>query len=482
MVHRGSSDGHVIIIDLLPELALSGICEAALDMLTDDSILKLGYSLSNDLRRIVPALQMAAGRVAGELPAPAVSPSGVHEPVHAAHTSDDSEASDSGQSIDDPFSFGVEQDSETTVEDRANSSTHSADVSEDCLGPADVARELDRLGCLEGTIPAADQLFDPHANGLRSADSSQLVKTILLSLKPAADDQSAPVPLVIACVLGQDRRLQLGRCASALGCPRSSLSLIPASELVSVCGFPRGAIGPIGLRSNSMGQAPRVLIDEELMPAELPMCASDTSSVPSARSSNAQAIVSSDLEAALILCGGGRTDLVYPVRPRKLLQALGDRGTVAMIHAEGVRHTHESKISFLPMGQARRRQKKHSEGRSMDKHTEQVTARHALDLQAAVAQMLPLCMRDGKQRRRRDGPVPSPALADTISQVLGFKLDKAMQCSSWSDRPLSEAQLQYAAKDAMVLHSLYERIASGGSRVVLCHCFQSPQARVSFSC
>ena len=43
---------------------------------------------------------------------------------------------------------------------------------------------------------------------------------------------------------------------------------------------------------------------------------------------------------------------------------------------------------------------------------------------------------------RKDGPISSPGLADTVSQLLGFELDKDLQCSSWSDRPLSEAQLQ----------------------------------------
>ena len=32
-------------------------------------------------------------------------------------------------------------------------------------------------------------------------------------------------------------------------------------------------------------------------------------------------------------------------------------------------------------------------------------------------------------------------LADTVLQVLGFRLDKAMQCSAWSDRPLGAVQL-----------------------------------------
>ena len=193
------------------------------------------------------------------------------------------------------------------------------------------------------------------------------------------------------------------------------------------------------------------------MPLELPKCTDDTAAAASADSSGAQTILNSDLEAATILCGGGRIDLVYRVRPRKLLKGLGNRGALAMIHAEGVAQTDDVNPAFQPPGQHGRQQRKHWYG-CTDANAQPIAARHTLDLQAAVGHLLPLRTADGK--KRKDGPMPSPGLADTVFQVLGFKMDKAMQCSSWSDRPLSEAQLYYAAKDAIVLHSLYERIAS----------------------
>jgi hypothetical protein len=45
---------------------------------------------------------------------------------------------------------------------------------------------------------------------------------------------------------------------------------------------------------------------------------------------------SSDLESGAILCGAGAPDLVYAVLPRRLVEALQGRGSVATIHAEGV--------------------------------------------------------------------------------------------------------------------------------------------------
>ena len=364
-------------------------------MLADDTILKLGFSLSNDLRRVVPALRAALAGETEPATTPPSTPAPQPEPEDAIHTSDDSESD--GSASDESHCGGVADNGDETVEAEHESWYQSGELSEaGMLGPEAVASELDRMGCLDGDIPAIDQLFNPKATGSASRYSSRQVKTILLLCTPAPDGPAVPAaaPSVVACVLGQERRLQLGRCASALGCPRSSLSLIPASKLVSICGFPRGAIGPVGLRSNSVGQPPRVLIDEELMPAVLPAFSPDAATT-SAGSSNAQLILSSDLEAATILCGAGRSDLVFRVRPRQLLQALGDRGSAALIHAEGAPQADETTLSFQPMGRRARRKERES---TADTRTEYVVARHALDLQAAVGQMLPLRATDGKQR------------------------------------------------------------------------------------
>ncbi|GFH17154.1 3'-5' exonuclease domain-containing protein [Haematococcus lacustris] len=45
-----------------------------------------------------------------------------------------------------------------------------------------------------------------------------------------------------------------------------------------------------------------------------------------------------------------------------------------------------------------------------------------------------------------------------LMQVLGRPLDKSMQCSDWAARPLTQAQLQYAATDAACLLALHDAL------------------------
>jgi hypothetical protein len=49
-------------------------------------------------------------------------------------------------------------------------------------------------------------------------------------------------------------------------------------------------------------------------------------------------------------------------------------------------------------------------------------------------------------------------LAAALEQI-GVEIDKGLQCSAWHERPLSEEQMVYAAKDAHVLWHLLPRIA-----------------------
>jgi hypothetical protein len=49
--------------------------------------------------------------------------------------------------------------------------------------------------------------------------------------------------------------------------------------------------------------------------------------------------------------------------------------------------------------------------------------------------------------------------AGLVQGVLGVRLDKAQQRSAWGQRPLSSAQVMYAAMDAQVLLQLAERLA-----------------------
>lgn len=47
-------------------------------------------------------------------------------------------------------------------------------------------------------------------------------------------------------------------------------------------------------------------------------------------------------------------------------------------------------------------------------------------------------------------------LSHVTERVLGKPLDKSMQVSNWGMRPLSTAQLKYAAQDAHILLLLFD--------------------------
>jgi len=52
---------------------------------------------------------------------------------------------------------------------------------------------------------------------------------------------------------------------------------------------------------------------------------------------------------------------------------------------------------------------------------------------------------------------PRVGLSRLAAVVLGQPLDKSQQCSEWAARPLSPAQLRYAAADAHVLTAIFDR-------------------------
>ncbi len=55
---------------------------------------------------------------------------------------------------------------------------------------------------------------------------------------------------------------------------------------------------------------------------------------------------------------------------------------------------------------------------------------------------------------------PLPGLSGLAALHLGALLDKALQCSGWEARPLSGAQLRYAAADAVCLLHLLDAMVS----------------------
>ena len=117
-----------------------------------------------------------------------------------------------------------------------------------------------------------------------------LVKTLVLLCKRHEQE-----PRLVACVLAVDRRLSLTACAQLLGVQRRhDLHLVNPDELVSMCGFERGAIGPIGWRTAAGGRYD-ILVDTALDGARQ------------------------------LLCGAGRENLVVPVEAAELVAKMGAR-------------------------------------------------------------------------------------------------------------------------------------------------------------
>lgn len=49
-------------------------------------------------------------------------------------------------------------------------------------------------------------------------------------------------------------------------------------------------------------------------------------------------------------------------------------------------------------------------------------------------------------------------LSALLRSLCGFELDKSMQVSDWAERPLSEHQILYAAKDAFCLICVWDML------------------------
>jgi ribonuclease D len=71
---------------------------------------------------------------------------------------------------------------------------------------------------------------------------------------------------------------------------------------------------------------------------------------------------------------------------------------------------------------------------------------------------------EASRRARGTDALGGHSLAMVCERELGVVLDKAPQVSNWSRRPLDPEQLRYAALDAEILLTLYERLA-GSSEV-----------------
>ncbi|KAK7385002.1 hypothetical protein VNO78_30709 [Psophocarpus tetragonolobus] len=60
------------------------------------------------------------------------------------------------------------------------------------------------------------------------------------------------------------------------------------------------------------------------------------------------------------------------------------------------------------------------------------------------------------QHNKKHVPKQSKSLSTICAEVLGFSLSKELQCSDWSQRPLTEEQIMYAAMDAHCLLNIFK--------------------------
>lgn len=52
----------------------------------------------------------------------------------------------------------------------------------------------------------------------------------------------------------------------------------------------------------------------------------------------------------------------------------------------------------------------------------------------------------------------NPHLSDLVSELAGVEIDKSLQTSDWSQRPLTADQLRYAANDVIYLHKVFREL------------------------
>ena len=110
-------------------------------------------------------------------------------------------------------------------------------------------------------------------------------------------------------VLELQRRLCLARCAAALGVRRQDIRLAAESELVPLCGFVRGGIGPLGWKTQSY----TVLLDAALWLSP----------------SGGSHLVADDVDRGgrgpVLLCGAGAPGWLVPLSARDLIDKLHAR-------------------------------------------------------------------------------------------------------------------------------------------------------------
>lgn len=90
---------------------------------------------------------------------------------------------------------------------------------------------------------------------------------------------------------------------------------------------------------------------------------------------------------------------------------------------------------------------------------------HDLPLLAEHADLVPGAVVDPQILAAFCGHGYPRALGDLVQELLGEEMPPGVSLSNWTQRPLSEAQLEYAAADVRWLHALTERLSAEAERL-----------------
>ena len=171
---------------------------------------------------------------------------------------------------------------------------------EQLLGPTHVALALER------TLGRCPPLFELNADDMgpsRTLSAGTHVKTLVVH---ASGSSSSMTSKLVACVLALHQRLSLGRCATALSLRRADLRLVSPDELIPLCGYPRGGIGPVGWSAADY----TILVDEALH-----------SQAATSQLSSGNVQHEGNQGMGLILCGAGLPNLVFPIGVHTLVDS-----------------------------------------------------------------------------------------------------------------------------------------------------------------
>jgi len=176
--------------------------------------------------------------------------------------------------VDSSFDFGAYVKNEKieyeNVMQRFSGALSGLTVEHTCSSDDDVMQALPHSAVIAASRALGiDQVEVGTTVELQEKLSGQIVevaKTVALQL--ASGSSACLQHELVVCVCSLNVRLSIPRVARALGVQPKQLRLLCADELVPICGFPRGAIGPLGLRQDPAA----TLIDQSLSHAQIVLC------------------------------------------------------------------------------------------------------------------------------------------------------------------------------------------------------------------